>query len=245
MAMAALALAASLNVKLGPGPSVLVLLACARDPREFGRMLAAFALGAVPFVIAGATVGPAFLGNLIGYRPPGLSWLACVGWYARSLPLIGPVGMFFASWHQRTVTQATLLIAMLCVREARRRRLDPLTLGAIYWATFLVWNGGMGFQYCAWAVPLFAAVQPRLALAYGVAAGVYLGWAYAAARLPGWPLESSFTLHDETVWHRALALPLLTSLALLVSLVYSHPSHRPDRSRARRQPHALDAHAIV
>ena len=216
---AGLALAASLNVKVGPAPSVIVLLACANDRREFGRMIEGLAVGALPFVAMRFWVGPAFLANLIGYRPPAFSWLANVGWFSRSLPGVGPIGLFFASAHRATVAQATLLIAAVVagLRLRSPARYDALTIGAIYWAAFMFWNGG-GFQYCVWPVALFASVRPRLALAYGCGAAVYLAWAYLAVRAPGWPLESVFSLFDDERWHRALALPLLALLALLISL---------------------------
>ena len=217
--LAALALGASINVKLGPAPSLVLLLACARSQRELLRIVAGLAASAVPFVVMTVLVGPEFLRHTVGYRPPAFSWLANVAWFSRNLPTVGPLGMFLSSTHYATVTQSTFLIAaaLAWVRRRTPDRYDVLTLGALYWAAFMFWNGG-GLQYAIWPVPLLAAVRPRLALGYGVAAGVWLAWAYYDVLKPGFPLESVFELTSSEVWQRAMPLPLIALLACVVSL---------------------------
>lgn len=223
---AGLAMSAAINTKISPSFTVFVLLACVPNRDALGRVLAALAIGAVPFALMRIFVGPLFFAHVFGYAPWEFSWVATIGWEGRRLPAIGPAMMWFAESHRATLRQATLLIALVCaaLRWDLPSRYSPLTIAALTWSAFTFWTGGV-YQYCVWPVPLLAAVRPRLAMWYGVGAGVYLVWAYVAVLqadrpvLHYFPLWSKFQIFDDQTWQWALPLPLMALAALIVSLL--------------------------
>ena len=76
---------------------------------------------------------------------------------------------------------------------ARRRGWNRYELVAAAQAAFLVLTPGFGVQYTVLVVPMLCALSPLLGLAYGTAAGVFIGAVYWVYRVPGWPIGSRFT----------------------------------------------------
>jgi hypothetical protein len=87
------------------------------------------------------------------------------------------------------VIGVTLLLALV----ARRRQWTRFELAASVQASFLVLAPGFGVQYTILVAPMLCALSPPLGLAFGTAAGAFIGAVYWIYRLPGFPLASRFT----------------------------------------------------
>lgn len=188
---AALALGASINVKLVPAPTVFLLLACVRSRDDLTRVLAGLGAAFVPFAWMLGYLGPEFATRTLGYRPDLESWIAQLSWRARGHPTFGPLATWLAITFRATLSQLILaIVAVLAFYRLRRpTRLDAMTAAAIFWCclTAIVFRP---WQYAVWPVALLAALRPRWAIAYGIVGGVWLAWGYALAGTGQIPLKS-------------------------------------------------------
>lgn len=218
-AAAGAATGAAINVKLVPAPGALLLLATARSARAAFLTAGALAAASVPFAWMLFRAGRPFFERTVGYRPMSQAWLTYLPSLLEGRPIVGQPAQFLSRLHRATLVTSTFLwIAILIRRDVQRgRRDDRLKLGALYWSGLMFWSGG-AFQYAIWPLPLLATVRPRLALAYGVACGVWLGWSYAAGWAGGWPPESVFGGSVGEGARVAMLPPMLLLLAATVSL---------------------------
>lgn len=233
---AGLALAASINVKIAPIPSALVLVACTRTWRDAVKMLGGLAGGMLPFFAMTLILGRVFPERLFLYRPYNFAWLADVLWFSGGLPWIGPKLQWLASGHRMYVAWGVIAIAIACaaLRRWRPDRYDPLVIGGLYWTLFLFW-GGSAFQYTIWPIPILAALRARLALTYGFAASVYLLWAYYEVGMGEFPLISGFYPGMSYNWNRVNGLQVSALLAIAVSILRRPLATRADSHAASVQ----------
>jgi hypothetical protein len=217
---AGLAAGAAINCKVSAAPAALLLLWCARSRREFVHALAALSFMVIPYAIAFGVVGRIFLERVLLYRPPVAMWLLTVPDELRNWNFAAPLMAWLSLVHSTTLIQVTLLTTLLLAvwwHLRGYRRVDLLTLGALYWTWFVLWIGG-AYQYAIWPLPLLAATRPRIALGYGVGLGVWLAWSYGDVLMGTWPLQSVFLNSMPTRSRFALPLPLIMLVVAIVSL---------------------------
>lgn len=219
LGFAALALAASINIKLAPAPTVLLLLACVRTVPQLKRVLVGLAVGTLPFIWMTAKLGTVFLGKTLLYRPPGFSWLVAFIWEYRGSPTFGGFAMWLCEAHRATLTQFVLIGVILLAWGVRQSRgtPSPLLAGTRYWTCFLLYAGG-AFQYAVWAIPLLAATRPAWAFVFGIGCGAWICAGYYVSCVQQWPFISRFELHTPDQWKWMLTLPLFTLAGATLSL---------------------------
>ncbi|MGH7178034.1 MAG: N-acetyltransferase [Tepidisphaeraceae bacterium] len=187
--LAGLALAAAVNVKLIPIlllPSMIVLC---RDRRDVIRFLMGLAVGAIPFVVAWALVGPAFYRNALAYKSESNYWgLLCVARLFDKMFDLGAVNTYHA-FGRVAVFAFSLLAAVMQIK----RQWSGYTLATIVMVGFLVLAPGFGVQYTVAVVPLLLAVEWRAGAVYGAVAGAFALITYAVFRTDWWPLTSDFS----------------------------------------------------
>lgn len=216
---AGLAAGAAVNCKIAAGPAAILLLACARSPRQGIAALGGLALAAVPFAIAFLIIGRPFYHSLFLYRPPGDYWLMLIPEELGRLNILAGPMRELSRLHFKSVVKFALLLVIVIAWWWRRRgwkRADLLTVGALFWTSLLLWIGG-SLQYVIWPLPLLAATRPRIALVFGIAASVWLVWTYVDAGVSLWPLQS--WLDDPITRSRfATPLPVIMLAITVVSL---------------------------
>jgi hypothetical protein len=83
-------------------------------------------------------------------------------------------------------------VIALSLWNRRVQRLNAYELGAAAYALFLVVTPGFGVQYTAYPAALLLAASLRWGVAYGIAAGIYIGYIYASFWTGNIPLNSAF-----------------------------------------------------
>ena len=233
---AGLAAGAAVNCKVAAAPAALLLLWCARSRREFLLALAALTIMAVPYAIALSAVGQIFIERVLLYRPPVGSWLTAVPAELYDRNIAAPFMKWLVAAHSNNLIQVTLLTTLLLAvwwHLRGYRRMDLLTLGALFWTWLVLWIGG-AYQYAIWPLPLLAATRPRIALGYGLGLCVWLAWSYGDVLQVTWPLQSVFLDSNPTRSRFAVPIPLTMLLVALVSLA------RHDRARDATRSHEVD-----
>lgn len=199
---AALALGASINTKLSPCPTVLILFACCRNRDDVCRVLLGLFAWAIPMAWMYGWIGQTFLDQTVGYRPGIENWIAFAAQQAQRIP-----ALFVAGWqvHDLVVSQqAKVLLLMATVvalmRWRKDERFSALDCGTIYWCLACGFSL-RAWQYGAWPTALLAAVRPRWAAAYGVIGGAWLLCAYWTLAIDVFPFKSLiYPGWDEWCW---------------------------------------------
>jgi hypothetical protein len=197
---AGLALGAAVNVKLTPillaGP---LLLNC-RTWKQAAGFVAGLSLGAIPFLpilLGPAGVRAAFGRNALAYNSYLDKW--GIGFFL--LPS-APNDMLPADYdslhsaaayyyfHGRFVVLA--LIGGWSVASRLLGRWGLYEVAAVTLAIFLIFAPGFGVQYTVMVLPLLFVIRPRLAMAYGLAAGIFLLAVYFITWTGEFPLFSNY-----------------------------------------------------
>lgn len=231
--LAGLAAGAAINVKLAAAPAALMLLGSCRNARSFGRATLGLLVMAIPLAFMTAKLGSIFLYRTLGYRPPDPSWLMTIPLKLESNPTVGPAMTSLIALHTRTMLECTIVLILLLMVWWRRRptigKGDLVVLGSLFWCALVFWTGGVA-QYTVWPLPLLAAANPALGLAYGIASAVWLGWAYTDFCVTTWPFQSLFTHDGPTRSQIARLLPLAV-LAIAIVWQFRVLSRRPTSHR--------------
>lgn len=180
-ALAGLALAAALNVKLLPLLMVPPLLSQCRSVREAWRFSLASALAVVPYLPWVLTIPKDLYRNMVSYNSQQLEWgIYLFLKYARQTSLLSsrldfvPIYVRDGRYLILGAIAGASLLAWCCSRRFAYH------VGALAWALFLVLTPGFGVQYAVCVVPLLFAAAPGTAAIYGVASGLLLFFIYTA-----------------------------------------------------------------
>ena len=177
---AGLALGAAFNVKILALILLVPLAASARSTRELLRFTAAFAITCVPFVPALLAVGRPFVEHVFKYNSVPQPWgLSLFFDDVKAITYLGP---YFASANEKFLPNAryliigsTALIALAMKVRGGQRWLEVAAFGL---CTSLVLAPGFGYQYLAWPMPLFFAIDRGRAAKTSVVCGALLGLLY-------------------------------------------------------------------
>jgi hypothetical protein len=211
---AGLALAAALNVKI-----IALVLAVAlifhpslRRRDRLVAFLGGLSLAAIPFLPLLVLDPAVIIRNVFAYNSNFNRW-------GLALPIV-----------ELQATQAKELfiasgrylifggVIALSLWNRRAERLDAYQLGAAAYALFLVVTPGFGVQYTAYPAALLLAASLPWGLAYGIGAGLYLGFVYASFWTGTIPLASAFVSFERSLGLAAI-LPWSILLAFLVHSV--------------------------
>jgi hypothetical protein len=181
-ALAGLALAAALNVKILPLLMVPPLLSQCRSVREAWRFSLASALALVPYLPWLLTIPKDVYRNMVSYNSQQLEWgIYLFLKYAREhsllsshLNFITPRFIGDGRYLVLGAIAGASLLAFCCSRRFAYH------VGALAWALFLVLTPGFGVQYAVCVVPLLFAASPGTATIYGAASGLLLLFIYTA-----------------------------------------------------------------
>lgn len=196
-ALAGLALAAALNVKLIPLVLVPLFVVSAPSWRALLRFSAAAAVAIVPYVPTLLEAGDAMYRNMVAYNSSADEWgfLALLNDAERS-----PVTRAVAAPLKTAVLDVGRYLIMggavaVAVASRLRLQLSMLQQTALASSLFLFFAPGFGIQYVVFPAPLVLAVSVRAGVFWGLASGVFAAALYACyllPRQPGEPFYSSF-----------------------------------------------------
>jgi len=197
-AVAGLAMAAALNVKLIPLVLVPLFLISAPTWRALLRFGAALALGALPYVPSLLAAGAAMHRNMVAYNSSADEWgfLALLNDAERApatQALAAPLKAAVLSLGRYLIMGGAVALA---IASRLRLRLSLLQQAAVTSGLFLFFAPGFGIQYIAFPAPLILAVDATAGVFWGLASGAFaasLYGSYLVPRAPGEPLYSSFT----------------------------------------------------
>jgi hypothetical protein len=173
-ALAGLALAAAINVKLIPvlliAPLLLIL-----SRREALRFAAGLGVGLLPFLPA--LPHESFVQNVLDYQPRQIGWgisILMLSW--------ADEGVRAACHAYRSAARFVILAlaAGLGLAACRARFRDPYALAALTFSLFLVLVPGFGVQYVVYPIAFLFAWRPRVALEYAWLAGLFAACLYLA-----------------------------------------------------------------
>jgi 4-amino-4-deoxy-L-arabinose transferase-like glycosyltransferase len=173
---AGVALALALNVKLMPIFLVPPLLARCRSRRAAGLFLAGLALGVVPFLPFLLTIPRIMYTNMVAYNSLKDEWglgafFNYGAWGGAVKPIARAVAAFYIPIGRYVILLGVLIVA---VAAHLRQRWNAYELGALGWASFLIFTPGFGVQYTVCIVPLLFAADVGRALLYSTFTGVFL-----------------------------------------------------------------------
>jgi hypothetical protein len=185
---AGLALAAALNVKI---IALVLAVALIFHPSLRGRdrlvaFLGGMSLAAIPFLPVFVLDPAVILRNIFAYNSNFNRW-------GLALPILElgdtrAKDLFLAAG--RYLIFGGVIAFSLWNR--RVQRLNAYQLGAAAYALFLVVTPGFGVQYTAYPAALLLAASLPWGVAYGIAAGIYIGFVYAFFWTGTIPLSSAF-----------------------------------------------------
>lgn len=235
-AVAGLAFAAALNVKLIPLvllPGLLLLWPNVRTARRFAGGLA---LGLLPFLPAALLAPQAFYVNAIAYQPRSAWWgIPLLESWTASLPIVGAWIRAFETIYAAAGRYLLMAGSLALGLWARRTRCSAIELGALIAAMFLALAPAIGVQYLVLLIPLLVLADLRRALVWGLVSGVFATALYWHFVTEWWPVR---TLHSGGRRPVPLAITLvgLAAWALLVELLWSRlvRGARPDIAVASR-----------
>ena len=189
------ALALALNVKLIPIFLIPPLLARCRSRRAAGLFVAGLALGIVPFLPFLLTIPRIMYRNMLAYNSLKDEWglgafFNYGAWGGTLAPFARAVAAFYIPIGRYVILVGVLIVA---VAAHLRQRWNAYELGALGWASFLIFTPGFGVQYTVCIVPLLFAADVGRALLYSTFTGVFLG-VINAFSLP-WKLPLSAAIH--------------------------------------------------
>lgn len=195
VALAGLALAAAINVKLIPILLILPIWSCVRTRREALVFGAVLSLGVIPFVPYLVGHWPGFYKHVLAYRSSPMTWGFTFVMYKLSYLHVF-IGKAFRSiarfWTTYGFYAVLALPAALAVVQRLRRPWSAVQLAAFTMLGFLAIAPGWGVQYLVYPVALVFAVSLRHALAYVVVNGLLAFAIYALLWTGDVPLFSDF-----------------------------------------------------
>jgi len=185
---AGLALAAAINVKI---IALVLAVALIFHPSLRGRdRLVAFlggaSLAAIPFLPLMVLNPAVIIRNIFSYNSNFDRWglavpiLELAATRAKDLYVAAGRYLIFGG------------VIALSLWNRRVQRLNAYQLGAAAYALFLVVTPGFGVQYTAYPAALLLAASVPWGVAYGIAAGIYIGFIYASFWTGTIPLSSAF-----------------------------------------------------
>ena len=153
-ALAGLALAGAVNVKVvGLMWSPALFFLCP-SPKKALRFVAGFCAGLLPFLGPLLCVSEAFYRNAIAYNSVvnlwGVNVLSIKLWDA--VPALARRTFAYLEWGRYVIIDSIILGALW----ARRARLNPFESASASMALFLTLTPGFGVQYLVWVVPILA-----------------------------------------------------------------------------------------
>lgn len=180
---AGLALGAAFNVKIVALILLLPLAVSVRSWRGLLRFGGAFAVTCLPFVPPLVIVGQPFIEHVLKYNSTPGSW--GLGLFFRDIQAVKHLGPHFVHANETFFRAARFIVlgsvaALAVVMRARggRRWLEVAAFG---FSTALVFAPGFGYQYLAWPLPLFFAIDAERAMANAVVGGALSGLMYLHA----------------------------------------------------------------
>jgi hypothetical protein len=239
-ALAGLAMAAALNVKLIPLVLLPLFVVAAPSWRALFAFTAAASLGVLPYLGPALGAGDAMYRNMVAYNSSADEWglLAILNDAERSSAvqhLATPVRDTFLVLGRYLVMGAVLALA---AGSRLRLRLSMCEQAALAASLFLLLAPGFGVQYVAFPAPLLLAVDAAAGVFWGVASGLFIGALYAGYLVPGPEWYSSFRAPFPG-WSPELGLVAWTGLAVWTC----HRIAVAWRAAAARAPAGLPAPA--
>jgi hypothetical protein len=194
-ASAGVAMALAINVKIIPLLLVCPMWASFRSWRDVRSFFFWGLTGAVPFLVAWAGAGSAFVRNVFGYESNLEPW----GVQILIVQLTVLPDMTEQVYHQLVAgydefgETAIAVSVLLLSAYGYWRQLDAARLMACAFALFLLLTPGFGVQYLAYLAPLMFAVALGWGFVYAMISGAFIGFVYAHFQIVAYPLESSHT----------------------------------------------------
>ena len=187
-----LALAAAINVKLIPVLLIVPLVLSFRRWTDAVRFIAGLIPGILPFIPPLALAGASFARNALAYKSSAVLW-GINFFLLLGVPPESPLPFAARVYHDFGRYLLLALVLAWSVAARRWRRWTRYDLAAATFALFLVFAPGFGVQYTVIVLPLLFAARPRVAVVYGLCAGVFLLAAYLVFWDGGFPVSSLFS----------------------------------------------------
>lgn len=191
-ALAGLALAAAVNVKLLPivcGPALLAVQRSWRDARAY---LLAAAVALVPFAPLLVVNHAVVIDKIVGYTSVAQHWgpswlLAAAGGDLDAAPGSG-AGAWYVAHGKVVMSVAIVATALVC----HRRRVSPVASVVAAGAAYLVTTPGMGVQHLALLSVVVFVADRRTAAVFATAASLFTTTVYLGFMRWSWPIVSVF-----------------------------------------------------
>ena len=196
--LAGFAIAGAINIKIVPLLLICPMLASLRSWSQVRSFCLAAATGILPFLLAFAGGGSAFVRNVFEYGSNLEPWgIRVLIYQVTALPdMTRETSQAMFTAFDSFGKTAIILSILLLSAYGYWRRLDPARLMACAFALFLLLAPGFGVQYLAYLAPLMFAVTLGWGIAYATLSGVFIGFVYARFQIDAFPLES---LHHSAI----------------------------------------------
>lgn len=189
-ALAGVAMAAALNVKLIPLLLVPLFVIGAPSRRALWQFSLGLSVGLLPYLPPVLQAGDAMYRNMIAYNSSGDEWgfMAFLNEAERSPAIQAisvPLRELFLKFGRYLILGGSVLLAIACRRRLRMTMREQVAVVA---GLFLFFAPGFGVQYVAFIAPLLLAVHVGAGVFWGIASGLFIGALYATylVRDPLW-----------------------------------------------------------